>query len=144
MAGIQDAIMRAHHQIYARTDGRLGHKLLGIPTLLLRTVGRRTGQPRTSALVYARDGDTYLVVASNGGGPKAPAWLHNLTAQPDCEIQVARNRLPVQAEAVWPDDSRYAALFARCNGNNRGRYSTYRQRTTRPIPIVVLTPRSTR
>ncbi|ONI79802.1 nitroreductase family deazaflavin-dependent oxidoreductase [Actinosynnema sp. ALI-1.44] len=140
MVDIQQAVIRAHHRIYERTDGRLGHKLLGTPTLLLRTVGRRTGQQRTSALVYARDGEAYLVVASNGGGPKAPAWLHNIRANADCEIQVGRDRRAVHAEVVGPGDSRYAALFARCDSNNRGRYSTYQQRTTRPIPIVVLTP----
>src|SRR5436189_190632 len=60
-------VLRLHQAIYERTDGRIGHRTIGVPTLLLRTTGRRTGATRTNALVYARDGDAYLVVAPNAG-----------------------------------------------------------------------------
>ena len=65
-------MLRLHQAIYERTDGRLGHRTIGVPTLLLRTTGRRSGATRTNGLVYARDGDAYLVVASNGGADREP------------------------------------------------------------------------
>jgi F420H(2)-dependent quinone reductase len=95
MSGLFPRILRIHQWIYEHTDGLLGHRLLfGNPTLLLRTTGRRTGLPRTTGLTYARDGDDYLVVASNGGPPKPPTWLGNRKAQPNCEIQVGRRAPP--------------------------------------------------
>src|SRR5205814_3124058 len=87
---ITGQILRVHQRIYEATDGRIGHGTIGVPTLLLRTRGRRSGATRTNALVYARDGDAYLVVASNGGADRAPAWLHNLRANPQVEIQIGR------------------------------------------------------
>ena len=83
-------VLRVHERIYKATDGRLGHNMIGVPTLLLRTTGRRSGATRTNGLVYARDGDDYLVVASNGGADAAPGWLHNVRANPDVEVQVGR------------------------------------------------------
>ena len=69
---LQGSLLRLHEAIYKRTDGRIGHRMIGVPTLLLRTTGRRSGAPRCNALVYARDGQDYLVVASNFGLPKPP------------------------------------------------------------------------
>ncbi|NHN57386.1 nitroreductase family deazaflavin-dependent oxidoreductase [Calidifontibacter sp. DB0510] len=135
-------VLYAHQQVYERSDGRLGHRLLfGNPTLLLRTTGRKTGKERTNALTYARDGAAYLVVASNGGAPKAPAWLLNLRADPEVEIQVGRRRLPVRARVTLPGDPDFARRWELCNKVNAGRYTGYQKRTTRPIPIVELTPR---
>src|SRR6202043_4052130 len=85
--GLYSRVLRAHQWIYRQTDGLLGHRLLlGNPTLLLRTTGRRSGLTRTNALTYARDGDAYLVVASNGGSSRPPSWLANLKADPGSEI----------------------------------------------------------
>src|ERR1700716_2245076 len=89
---ITGQVLRFHEQVYKRTDGRVGHRMIGVPTLLLRTTGRRSGATRTNGLVYARDGDDYLVVASNGGADRPPAWLHNLTAKPEVEGQAGRER----------------------------------------------------
>jgi deazaflavin-dependent oxidoreductase (nitroreductase family) len=90
MNGVFPRILRIHQWIYEHTDGLLGHRLLfGNPTLLLRTAGRRTGLPRTTAVTYARDGDDYLIVACNGGRPKPPTWLANLKAHPDSESRSA-------------------------------------------------------
>ena len=75
-------LLHLHQAVYEATDGRAGHRLLGVPCLLLGTTGRRTGKRRTSALVYARDGEEYLVVASLGGADRAPAWLHNVRLDP--------------------------------------------------------------
>jgi F420H(2)-dependent quinone reductase len=137
---ITSQVLRLHEQLYKRTDGRIGHRMIGVPTLLLRTTGRRSGEIRTNGLVYAREGDDYLVVASNGGADRAPAWLHNLRANPDVGIQIGRERREGRARAIEPSDPGYARLWKIVNENNRDRYSAYQKQTTRPIPVVVVTP----
>ena len=125
-----------HQWLYERTDGRVGASLGGRPMLLLRTVGRRTGQPRTNALLYVPHGDGYAVIASKGGDPKHPGWYHNLTANPDVEIQVGRKRIPVRARVAKGEER--AALWARADEINKGGYSRYQEKTDRVIPVVVL------
>ncbi len=126
-----------HVAKYRETGGAVGHIWNGVPALLLTTTGRKTGEARTQAMIYARDGDNYLVVASKGGAPQHPAWYLNLVAQPEVEIQVKdeiikvvastaegaeRERLWQVVTGVWPN------------------YDQYQQRTQRVIPVVVLTP----
>src|SRR6267154_1741080 len=107
---ITGQILRFHEQVYKRTDGRVGHRMIGVPTLLLGTTGRRSGATRTNGLVYARDGDDYLVVASNGGADRPSAWLHNLAANPAVEIQIARERRKGNAKVVEQTDPDYDHL----------------------------------
>src|SRR5438132_1962097 len=133
-------LLRLHEQLYKGTGGRVGHRMVGVPTLLLRTIGRRSGAARTNGLVYARDGDDYLVVASNGGADRHPAWLHNLRANPDVEIQVGRERRKGAARVLGPSDPDYERLWKIVNGNNKDRYFAYQKQTSRQIPIVVVTP----
>jgi deazaflavin-dependent oxidoreductase (nitroreductase family) len=133
-------VLKLHEQIYKRTGGRLGHRMVGVPTLLLETTGRRSGKTRTNALVYARDGEDYLVVASNGGSDQPPAWLYNLRAHPDVGIQIGRERRPGTARVVEASDPEYERLWKLVNDNNRDRYTAYQQQTNRPIPIVAVTP----
>ena len=134
-------MLMLHDKIYKATNGRIGHKIpFGPPNLLLHTVGAKTGLPRTNSLTYAKDGDTYLVVASKGGDPKAPGWYHNLKAKPDIEINVGPKRFGVTAKPVLPDDPDYARLWEIVNKNNANRYKNYQTRTSRPIPVIVLTP----
>jgi len=133
-------VLRIHEELYKRTDGRLGHRMVGVPTLLLRTTGRRSGATRTNGLVYARDSDDYLVVASNGGADRPPAWLHNLRAQPDVEIQIGRERRRATARIIEPSDPSYERLWKLVNASNRDRCSAYQQKTTRPIPVIAITP----
>ena len=114
--------------------------MIGVSTLLLRTTGRRSGATRTNSLVYASDGADYLVVPSNGGADRPPAWLHNLKAQPDVEIQIGRERRRATARIVEPSDPTYDRLWKLCNAGNRDRYTAYQQQTTRPIPVVAITP----
>ena len=137
-------VLRVHEALYKVTDGRVGHRMIGVPTLLLRTTGRRSGATRTNGLVYARDGADYLVVPSAGGADRAPAWLHNLRANPDVETQVGRERQQGTARVVEPSDPDYGRLWKIVNENNRDRYSAYQKQTTRPIPVVVVTPAPTR
>ncbi|HJR24231.1 MAG TPA: nitroreductase family deazaflavin-dependent oxidoreductase [Acidimicrobiales bacterium] len=139
---LQTPFMRAHHWLYVHTDGRIGHRLLEVPTLLLRTVGRRSGQTRVSGLTYAMDGDAWLVVPSNGGDDRAPGWLHNVRAQPAVEVQVQRRRAAAVAEVVERGDPEHPRLWSLVNGVNHGRYERYQGKTERPIPVVRLTPRS--
>jgi deazaflavin-dependent oxidoreductase (nitroreductase family) len=133
-------VLRVHEKLYKATDGRVGHRLLGVPTLLLRTAGRRSGVTRTNGLVYARDGVDYLVVASKGGSEKPPAWLLNLEAKPEVEMQVGRERQKAGSRVLRPSDPDYARLWKIVNDNNGDRFSAYQSETSRPIPVVVLTP----
>ncbi len=134
-------LLMLHDKIYQGTNGRIGHRIpFGPPNLLLHTVGAKTGLPRTNSLTYARDGDTYLVVASKGGDPKAPGWYHNLKKNPNVEINVGPKRFKVTAKPVLPDDPDYKRLWEIVNKNNANRYENYQKRTSRPIPVVVLTP----
>jgi F420H(2)-dependent quinone reductase len=133
--------LKVHQLVYEHSGGRLGHRLAGTRSLLLRTVGAKTGQPRTNALTYVKDGADYVVVASMGGAPRSPGWYHNLRANPDVEIQVGTRRMPVTARAVLPGDRDRDRLWQLADENNEGRYRAYQKQTSRPIPVVVLSPR---
>jgi deazaflavin-dependent oxidoreductase (nitroreductase family) len=132
--------LRVHEFLYVRSDGLIGHRVLGVPTLLLRTTGRRSGRTRTNALVYASDGERYLVVPSNGGADRAPGWLHNLRAQPSVEVQTGRRRRKATASVIEPGDPEFSGLWKVVNDNNGNRYDAYQRRTKRPIPVVALQP----
>jgi deazaflavin-dependent oxidoreductase (nitroreductase family) len=137
---VMGQVLRLHELLYKGTDGRIGHRMIGVPTLLLRTTGRRSGVTRTNGLVYARDGVDYLVVASNGGTDRDPAWLYNLRANPDVEVQIGRQRHKATSRALVPSDPDYKRLWKVVNENNNDRYTAYQKQTSRPIPIVVVTP----
>lgn len=133
--------VKIHDTIYQGSHGWVGHRIPGAPpSLLLHTVGAKTGQPRTITLAYYRDGRDYLVVASNGGADRNPAWYHNLRAHPRVEINLGRKRLAVTAHVLLPDDPDYARLWRLCDSANGGRYDAYQKNTQRPIPVVRLTP----
>jgi deazaflavin-dependent oxidoreductase (nitroreductase family) len=137
---VTSQVLRVHEKIYKGTDGRLGHKMIGVPSLLLRSTGRRSGVTRTNGLVYALDGDEYLVVPSNGGADKAPGWLHNVRAKPDVEVQVGRERQSGTARVVEQSDPDFDRLWKIVNENNKDRYTAYQKQTERLIPIVAVTP----
>jgi F420H(2)-dependent quinone reductase len=139
--GLGPQVLRVHDIVYRKTNGWIGHRTLGVPSLLLHTVGAKTGQARTTSLSYARDGDGYLIVASKGGDPRAPGWYHNLRKNPNVEINVGPRRFGVTARPVLPDDPDYSRLWQIVNKNNGNRYAGYQKKTSRPIPVVVLAPR---
>ena len=133
--------VRVHDGLYQRSNGWVGHRIPGAPnSLLLHTVGAKTALPRTNSLSYARDGDSYLVVASNGGDRRSPGWYHNLKAAPRVEINVGPKRFAAIARAILPDDPDYARLWQIVNANNANRYDAYQARTDRGIPVIRLTP----
>ena len=145
MSALGDKALRlfahAHDTLYQRTGGWIGHRIPGAPnSLLLHTVGAKTALPRTNSLSYARDGDSYLVVASNGGDRRSPGWLHNLRAEPRVEINVGPRRFAAVAAEIGAGDPDYARLWRIVNVNNANRYDGYQARTDRPIPVIRLTP----
>lgn len=111
------------------------------PSLLLHTTGAKSGLPHTTTLTYARDGRGYLVVvASMGGAPTAPGWYHNLRKNSNVEVNVGATRIPVIAYPVLLGDRDYERLWRIVNANNANRYTSYQERTPRPIPVVRLVP----
>ena len=138
--GLQSAFLRLHQGLYVSSGGLIGHRMIGVPSLLLRSVGRKTGEPRSAALVYAKDGDSFIVVASNGGAHRPPGWLHNVTSQPNVEIQVGRRKSSATAEVLDPEHTDYDRLWKLVNAGNHQRYDAYQAKTTRPISLIRLTP----
>jgi F420H(2)-dependent quinone reductase len=130
--------LRLHDTVYQRTNGWIGHRMMVLPSLLLHTVGAKTGNARTTSLTYARDGDDYLVVASNGGSPRSPGWYHNVKANPNIEINVGPRRFAVTATPVLPGDAERDRLWKIVTKYNKS-YNEYQKKTRRPIPIVRLT-----
>ena len=127
----------SHIKAYRETDGEVGYEWNGVNTLLLTTTGAKSGAPRTSALIFGRDGDDYLVVASQGGAPTHPNWYHNLLADPQAHIQVKAEQIDVVARSADDDERpRLWGIMAGIWPN----YDTYQERTDRKIPVVVLTP----
>lgn len=135
---IMSGFLRVHQLVYERSDGRIGASLAGRPMLLLRTTGRRTGKPRVAALLYIRDGDDYVVIASTGGRDVHPGWYFNLADSAPAEVQVGRERIPVTGSDATGE--RRERLWAEADRVNKGGYSTYQSRTERQIPVVVLSP----
>ena len=130
-------IGESHIKAYRETNGETGYLWNGAPSLLLTTTGRTSGEPRTQALIFGRDGDDYLVVASMGGAPDHPNWYKNLLADPKAEIQVKADVIPVVARTASEDEKpRLWKLMTDIWPN----YDVYQSRTDRKIPLVVLSP----
>jgi deazaflavin-dependent oxidoreductase (nitroreductase family) len=132
-------LMRGHTVAYRATRGLIGHRFPGAPpVLLLEHVGAKSRRRRTSPLVYVRDGDDVILVASKGGHPRHPAWFHNLRANPDTTVQIGSRRRPVSARVATP--SEHARLWPKAVATYSG-YAGYQERTERQIPLVILEPR---
>lgn len=128
---------RIHRWVYRRTDGRALSRMRGRPTLLLTTTGRRSGRPHTVPLPYLADGDAMIVVGSNSGAQRHPAWVLNLITDPRVTVQYLADSGPAHADILagsertqmWDRISREAPWYA-----------GYQQRTSREIPVIRLTP----
>jgi deazaflavin-dependent oxidoreductase (nitroreductase family) len=137
--GILDRVAQGHMAAYRVSGGRIGHRVPGLPPmLLLDHVGAKSGTKRTSPLVYVRDGEDLVLVASKGGYPKNPAWFYNLKAHPDTEVQVGSERRPVHARVA--DAAEHKRLWPQAL-KVYGGYADYQKRAERQIPLVILTPR---
>ncbi|HTZ62937.1 MAG TPA: nitroreductase family deazaflavin-dependent oxidoreductase [Solirubrobacteraceae bacterium] len=127
-----------HIRVYRETAGARGHDWRGGTILLLTTQGRRSGEPRTTPLLYRSDGERWVIVASKGGAPRHPSWFENLQANPDAEIQVKADLVPVRATvAQGAERDRLWSLMT----EDWPAYDDYQARTEREIPVVVLTRR---
>ena len=121
--------------LYRRSGGKLGGKMFGAPVLLLTTTGRKSGRSWTVPLMYQTDGDRWVIIASNGGSARHPAWWLNLRSQPDASVQIGRQTYPVTAvETAGEDRER---LWQQMADMYKG-YDGYARKTTRQIPVVVL------
>ena len=124
--------------VFRWTNGRAMSALRGMPILLLTTVGRKTGKSRTTPLMYIRDGEGYVIIASNSGRALHPAWFHNLQASPQARIEIPGQRLDVSAtvatqterDRFWPQLVSKAPFF-----------DGYQRNTSRLIPMILLKPR---
>ena len=128
-------ITALHRFVYRASGGWIGGRLPGQRFLLLTTTGRRTGQPRTMPLLYVPEGERFVVVGSNGGDDRPPAWWLNLQAKPAARIQVDRAQHPVVARQAR--GAELDALWQRLEASYRY-YADYRRRTSREIPVVIL------
>jgi len=138
MKTLMGAFIALNVWVYRLTGGRLMGRMGAAPILLLTTTGRKSGQPRTVPLLYLEDGGSFAIVASYAGAAKHPAWFFNLEANPQVELQVRSRRFSAtarQASAeekaqLWP---RLVAIYPA--------YADYQKRTTRDIPVVIVSPR---
>jgi|tagenome__1003787_1003787.scaffolds.fasta_scaffold20670514_3 deazaflavin-dependent oxidoreductase (nitroreductase family) len=127
-----------HVRRYVETDGRDGHEWRpGVPSLLLTTKGRRTGRARRLGLIYGRDADSYVVVASKGGDPANPLWFENLVADPHVRVQVYGDKFDARARVASPEER--ARLWPEM-AKIWPAYEDYQAKTDREIPIVLLDP----
>lgn len=128
---------RLHSSAYRASGGRVGGRFLGCPVLLLVTEGRASGRERTTPLLYMRDGENFVVVASNGGAASHPDWWMNLVANPEAEVEISRKKIRVRAEGVEGEEKRrlWAQLVAMYPS-----YAAYGRKTDREIPVIVLRP----
>jgi F420H(2)-dependent quinone reductase len=124
--------------LYRLSGGRIGGYISKAPVLLLTTTGRKSGQQRTAPVVYLADGDNLVVIGSNAGHNRTPAWSLNLKADPDAEVEVGRDRRPVRARVAEGEER--AGLWRKHNEQYSG-FDEYEARTDRDIALFVLEPR---
>lgn len=129
---------RLNVPLYRLSGGRLFGKVHNAPVLLLTTIGRRSGEPRTAPLVYLEDGERLVIIGSNAGNEKTPAWALNLRANPDAEVEIRGERQAVRARVAEGEERE--DLWRRSNVQYAG-FDDYAQRTDRTIAVFVLEPR---
>jgi deazaflavin-dependent oxidoreductase (nitroreductase family) len=130
-------MLAAHQFVYELSGGRVGERVGRVPMLLLHTTGRKTGRPRTAALLYHRDQSDYVVVGSKGGSDTPPAWLLNLKAMPDVVVQVGTRQFRAGARVASDDERR--RLWPEVT-ELWPQYDRYQSQTRRLIPLVILRP----
>ena len=132
---IARGFLRTAVWLYRRSGGKIGGKMFGAPVLLLTTTGRKSRRSWTVPVMYQTDGDRWVIIASNAGKPRHPAWWLNLSAQPDASVQIGRETYSVTAvETSGEDRERLWRLMA---DMYKG-YDEYARKTTRKLPVVSL------
>lgn len=131
------AVGKLNVPIYRATRGRVLGRVGKAPVLLLTTTGRKSGQRRTAPVLYMRDGQRVVVIGSNAGNPRPPAWALNLKANPDAEVEIRGDRRTVRAWVAEGDER--AELWRRMTEEFEG-FEQYRERTDRDIAVFVLDP----
>jgi deazaflavin-dependent oxidoreductase (nitroreductase family) len=126
-----------HRALYRATGGIIGGRAGRARMLLLTTVGRRSSQRRVTPLLFVEDGENFVVVASNAGDDRNPAWLLNLRKQPEAEVQIGTRHVAVRAREASESESE--RLWAKLQ-SSYSHYYAYRERSRRHIPIVMLEP----
>ena len=139
MVELQKAVTRGHRMLLQSPLGPLVSTTPFGRMLVLHTTGRRSGQPRETPLTYTKDGQAFVVIASDGGSPHDPDWYRNLEADPDVAIDVRGQRLLVHAETVTGTER--DRLWQQAVRSYSG-YAGYQSRATRQIPVVRLSPSS--
>ena len=124
--------------VYRLTGGRVGGKLGKAPILLLTTTGRKSGQPRTAPVLYLADEDRFVVINTNAGNDKTPAWSLNLRANPEAEVEIGRKRIPVRSRLAEGDER--ADLWRRHMQQYEG-WDFYESQLDREVGVFVLEPR---
>jgi deazaflavin-dependent oxidoreductase (nitroreductase family) len=123
--------------IYRLSGGRIGGKVNRAPVLLLTTSGRRSGQKRTAPVLYLADGENVVVINTNAGNARIPAWSLNLRANPDAEIEIGRERRPVRARIAEGEER--AQLWRKHNEQYAG-FDDYQEKLDRDALVIVLEP----
>jgi F420H(2)-dependent quinone reductase len=123
--------------LYRASGGRLGGRIGKAPVLLLTTTGRKSGQQRTAPVVYLADGERMIVIGSNAGNARVPAWALNLKAKPEAAVEVGRRKIPVRARIAEGEER--AELWRKSNEQYAG-FDDYEARTDRDIAVFVLEP----
>jgi deazaflavin-dependent oxidoreductase (nitroreductase family) len=124
-----------HVRHYVETGGEEGHDWQGTTALILTTKGRKSGESRSTPLIYGRNGDDYLIVASLGGAPRHPQWYLNLQAESEVELQVKGDRFKARARTATEEEkpALWETMVAKW-----APYADYQKKTDREIPVVVL------
>jgi deazaflavin-dependent oxidoreductase (nitroreductase family) len=123
--------------VYRLSGGRIGGKVGKAPVLLLTTTGRKSGQKRTAPVVYLRDGERMVVINTNAGNAKVPAWSLNLAADPKAEVEVGRKKIPVVARVAEGEER--ADLWRKHNVQYSG-FDDYDKVLDREPKVIVLDP----
>ena len=120
---------------FRANSGKVGGQFAGAPMVLLTTKGAKSGKTYVNPLVYSRDGDKYVIIASFAGGPKNPSWFHNLVAHPTPTVEIGSDRF--QAKATFPNGAERERLFNQ-QASQMPVFNEYRKKTARQIPVVIL------
>jgi deazaflavin-dependent oxidoreductase (nitroreductase family) len=124
---------------FRANEGKVGGMFEGAPVLLLTSTGAKSGEQRTTPVVYQPDGERMVIFASKAGAPENPAWFHNLRANPEATVEVGPDT--VEVEAVITDGEERERLFSK-QKQLMPQFADYEQKTTRQIPVVALQPKS--